>query len=243
MSTVLILGAHSDMAKACAYRYASAGYDLYLAARDADVLTAFANDLIIRTSVSIRCISFDATDFNSHHEFYRQLEIKPEGVISFIGFLGSQAKAQDDWSESIKIIQTNYTGLVSILNIVANDMEDKKSGWIVGVSSVAGDRGRLSNYMYGSAKAGFTAYLSGLRNRLFHSKVHVLTVKPGFVATKMTAEMNLPAKLTAKPEAVAKDIFKAQQKNKNVLYTKWLWRWIMLVIKSIPEWMFKKMKL
>lgn len=136
---------------------------------------------------------------------------------------------------------TNYTGVVSLINIIANDFERRRSGFIVGISSVAGDRGRKSNYLYGSAKAAFTAYLSGLRNRLYEAQVHVLTVKPGFVATKMTEGMDLPEKLTAQPDEVASDIFQAQQKGKNVLYTKWIWRWVMMVIKMIPEWKFKGM--
>jgi len=114
---------------------------------------------------------------------------------------------------------------------------------MVGISSVAGDRGRKSNYIYGSAKAALTAYLSGLRNRLYDAQVQVLTVKPGFVATKMTENMDLPEKLTAQPEEVAEDIYRAQQKGKNVLYTKWIWGWVMMVIKMIPEWKFKGMSI
>ena len=122
-------------------------------------------------------------------------------------------------------------------------LEKEKRGFIVGVSSVAGDRGRKANYIYGSAKAGFSAYLSGLRNRLYESGVHVLTVKPGFVNTKMTEGLDLPPKLTAQPEDVAKDIYRAQQKGKDVLYTKGIWRLVMLIIKYIPEFMFKKMSI
>ena len=140
-------------------------------------------------------------------------------------------------------MDTNYTGVVSLFNIIANDFEDRRSGFMVGISSVAGDRGRKNNYIYGSAKAALTAYLSGLRNRLYDAQVHVMTVKPGFVATKMTEGMDLPEKLTAQPEEVAEDIYKAQQKNKNVLYTKWMWRWVMMMIKMIPEWKFKGMSL
>ena len=122
-------------------------------------------------------------------------------------------------------------------------MEKNKNGFIVGVSSVAGDRGRKANYIYGSSKAAFSAYLSGLRNRLFESKIQVLTVKPGFVATKMTDGLDLPEKLTAQPEEVAKDIFVAQQKGKDILYTKGIWRLIMLIIKHIPEFIFKKLSI
>jgi short-subunit dehydrogenase len=113
----------------------------------------------------------------------------------------------------------------------------------VGISSVAGNRGRQSNYIYGSAKAGFTAYLSGLRNKLYHSKVHVLTVLPGFVNTRMTENLNLPKLLTAQPDEVGAAIYKAVKNKKDVLYVKWFWRWIMLIITSIPESMFKKRKL
>jgi hypothetical protein len=132
---------------------------------------------------------------------------------------------------------------VSLFNIIANDFEKRRSGFIVGISSVAGDRGRKSNYIYGSAKAALTAYLSGLRNRLYDAQVHVMTVKPGFVATKMTEGMDLPEKLTAQPEEVAKDIYKAQQKSKDVLYTKSIWRFIMMIITAIPEWKFKGMSI
>ncbi len=145
-------------------------------------------------------------------------------MISAIGYLGEQEKAQSDFKEAQQIMDTNYTGVVSLFNIIANDFEDRRSGFMVGISSVAGDRGRKSNYIYGSAKAALTAYLSGLRNRLYDAQVHVMTVKPGFVATKMTEGMDLPEKLTAQPEEVAEDIYKAQQKGKNVLYTKWMWR-------------------
>jgi len=182
-------------------------------------------------------------DYESHHQFYEGLKEKPLGVITAVGYLGDQKKAQVDFNEAKPIMDTNYTGVVSLLNIIANDFEQRKSGFIVGISSVAGDRGRKSNYIYGSAKAALTAYLSGLRNRLHDAQVHVLTVKPGFVATKMTEDMDLPEKLTAQPEEVAEDIYKAQQKGKNVLYTKWVWKWVMLIIRNIPEWKFKGMSI
>jgi short-subunit dehydrogenase len=114
---------------------------------------------------------------------------------------------------------------------------------IVGIASVAGERGRQSNYLYGSAKAGFRAYLSGLRNRMHRESVHVVTVQPGFVYTKMTENLNLPKMLTATPDEVAETVYSAVYKRKNVVYVKWFWRWIMVVIKSIPESVFKKLKL
>ena len=243
MAYILIIAAKSDIAKALAKKYAENGYNLYLAARGASELKAFANDLNIRTKSDIKCIELDILDYASHQVVYSSLPEKPEGVISAVGYLGEQQKAQTNFSDAHQIIDTNYTGVVSMLNIIADDFEQRKKGFIVAISSVAGDRGRKSNYLYGSAKAALTAYLSGLRNRLYAANVHVLTVKPGFVATKMTAAMDLPKKLTAQAQQVAEDIYKAQQKNKDVLYTKWIWRWVMLIIRNIPEWKFKRMNL
>src|SRR5690606_97752 len=137
--------------------------------------------------------------------------------------------------ETLRTINTNYTGAVSILNIIAADYALQKKGCIVGISSVAGERGRQSNYIYGSAKAGFTAYLSGLRNKFYDKGVHVVTVLPGFVHTKMTENLDLPKLLTAQPEDVARSIYTAVQKKKNIIYVKWFWRWIMCIIKLIPE--------
>jgi short-subunit dehydrogenase len=243
MSYVLIIGARSDIAKATAREYAKQGYDLYLGARNATNLKQFANDIRVRTTQQVETVELDILDYSSHQDFYNNLDEKPLGVICAVGYLGDQDKSQTNFNEAQQIINTNYTGVVSLLNIIANDFEVRKSGFIVGISSVAGDRGRKSNYTYGSAKAALTAYLSGLRNRLYRSHVHVMTVKPGFVATKMTEDMDLPEKLTAQADEVASAIFKAQQKNKNIIYTKWMWRWIMLIIKSIPEWKFKGMSI
>jgi short-subunit dehydrogenase len=141
------------------------------------------------------------------------------------------------------MMHTNYVGAVSILNLVAHDYLQRRAGVIVGVSSVAGDRGRASKLLYGSSKAGFSAYLSGLRNKLAPSGVHVLSVKPGFVSTRMTAGMDLPPLLTATPEQVALAVYKAVIRRQNTLYVKWFWRWIMLVIRLIPEPLFKKLHL
>lgn len=243
MSHVLILGAKSDIARALAHVYAANGYDLYLAARKPAELAEDLQDLRIRYQVEVSALAFDAVDFDSHAAFFTQLDPKPEIVICVFGVMYEQQLAQQDWNLAYNTLSVNYTGAVSILEIVAKEMESKGKGTIIGVSSVAGDRGRASNYLYGSAKAGFTAYLSGLRNRLAKAGVHVLTVKPGFVRTAMTAHLPLPAPLTAEPQQVAKDIFRAAKNQKNELYTLWMWRYIMLIIKNIPEFIFKKMKL
>ncbi|MCK4577275.1 MAG: SDR family oxidoreductase [Candidatus Marinimicrobia bacterium] len=243
MSYVLILGAKSDIAKAVARIYAQNGYDLFLASRNSDDLDTFRKDIEVRYEINVKLLEFDALKFDSHQVFYDSIVPKPLGVICFIGYLGNQEKALGDFKEAQKIIETNYTGCVSILNIIANDYAKQKNGFIIGISSVAGDRGRKSNYIYGSAKAAFTAYLSGLRNRLHDTSIQVLTVKPGFVNTQMTKGKNLPKKLTAQPEEVARQIYKSHLKGKNVLYTKRVWRYIMMIINLMPEKVFKRMNL
>ena len=152
MSFVLIVGAKSDIAMAIAREYARHGYDLYLAARKSESLALFARDLTIRYQRDIKLLDLDILDYKSHGEFYSHLSVKPKGVISAVGYLGEQEKAQQDFSQVEKIIASNYTGVISLLNLIANDFEHRKSGFIVAVSSVAGDRGRKSNYLYGSEK-------------------------------------------------------------------------------------------
>ena len=243
MSWVLILGAKSDIAKAIAHRFAKAGHNLYLAARNADQLNNSISDLQIRYPIKAKNLEWDAHHQEKHGDFYDSLEPKPDVIIAVAGYMGEQKKAQEDIQERKLIIDTNYSGIVSLLEWAARDFEQKNSGFIIGISSVAGDRGRQSNYLYGSAKAAFTSYLSGLRNRLYPAQVQVLTVKPGFVATAMTQGMDLPRLLTASPEKVAKDVFKAYKKKKCVIYTPWYWRWIMAIIKGVPEKIFRKLKL
>ncbi len=212
MPTVLILGAASDMAIAIAEKFASKGYNIQLAARNVSRLTALQSDLAIKYSSRVSTHEFDALEFNTHKTFFEELTPKPDVTICVFGYLGENEKAAKNWSEASKIIHTNYTGAVSILNAAADYYVSQKSGTIVGISSVAGERGRQSNYLYGSAKAGFTTYLSGLRNSLFHSGVHVVTVQPGFVYTKMTEDLKLPPLLTAKPEEVAEGVYNAVEK-------------------------------
>ena len=243
MNHILILGATSDMAYATAREFAKKGWGLILAGRNVKRLDVLKADLEARHHVPVAVAAFEAADFESHQQFYQRLAVEPSVTAVFFGYLGDQQKAQTDWQEAKQIIDANYTGAVSILNIIANAYEQKRAGVIVGVSSVAGERGRKSNYMYGSAKAGFTAYLSGLRNRLYSSGVHVVTVKPGFVATRMTEHLQLPKPLTASPEQVGKAIYKAVEKRSNVLFVLPIWRLIMQNIRLIPEAVFKKMNL
>jgi len=241
MSSVLILGARSDIAQAIAHRFGREGYDLILAARRADELEPAVKDLEIRHGVGVRAVEFDALEFADHDHFFEKIDPKPDITICVFGVLGDQDMARVDFSLAHRIIDSNYTGAVSILGIVANDYEKKKAGTIIGISSVAGDRGRQSNYVYGSAKAGFTEFLAGLRNRLAPSGVHVMTVKPGFVATRMTEGMKLPGAITARPDQVAESVFKGYRKGRNTIYTLWMWRYIMLIIRHVPEFVFKKL--
>jgi short-subunit dehydrogenase len=243
MSSILILGAMSDVAQAMAHEYAQHGYEIILAARNKDRLEPLVSDLKIRYNVKASAVEFDALNFQSHFNFYRDLPHEPTVVACVFGYLGNTAKGLTDWKEAEQILHVNYTGAVSILNVIASNMMERKHGTIIGISSVAGERGRQSNFLYGSAKAGFTAYLSGLRNKCFHSGVHVMTVKPGFIKTSMTQGMPLNPKLTATPEKIARDIYKAATKKKDVLFSLWMWKYIMKIITSIPEFMFKKLKM
>jgi decaprenylphospho-beta-D-erythro-pentofuranosid-2-ulose 2-reductase len=231
------------MAVAIAKKFASAGHSIQLAARKVTRLQPLQSDLSVRHGTACTLHEFDAERPEGHAAFFASLSPQPDITICVFGYLGEQKIAESDWMECERIIRVNYTGSVSILNIVANAYAAKGAGAIAGISSVAGERGRQSNYFYGSAKAGFTAYLSGLRNRLFHNQVHVLTVQPGFVYTKMTENMPLPKLLTATPDHVAVSVYAGITKKKNVIYVKWFWRWIMLIIKSIPEFLFKKLKM
>lgn len=243
MPSVLILGATSDMGFATAKKFASQQYNIQLAGRNLQALAPLQSDIQIRYGVTCTVYPFDAMAFDSHAAFYNSLPEKPEIVVCVVGYMNDNEKVAASQEETLRTLHTNYTGPVNILNIIAADFALQKKGTIVGISSVAGLRGRQSNYIYGSAKAGFTAYLSGLRNKLFHDGVHVVTVLPGFVNTKMTADLNLPKLLTAQPEYVANVIYTAVKKKKNIVYVKWFWRWIMCIIVNVPEFIFKKKKL
>jgi short-subunit dehydrogenase len=243
MEKVLILGALSDMAEAIVYAYAERGADLVLAARNPSRLDRVAADLEIRFGKRPTIAEFDAEKPETHIPFYNALPFPPDVVVCAFGYLGEQQKAFHNFKEADRIIMVNYTGAVSVLNLAAADMEKRKAGLIIGISSVAGERGRQSNFIYGSAKAGFSTYLAGLRNYLFHHGVHVLTVKPGFAHTKMTEGLALNPALTAIPKQIARDVLKAADKKKNVLYTLWMWRYIMCIIRAVPEPVFKKLRM
>ena len=242
-SPVLILGARSDIGQAIAAAFAGVGHPIQLAARDPGALEKAKTDLELRHNVPISLHVFDTLQTDSHAGFVDDLPELPEVAVSVVGLMGEQAKNERDLEAQARVMRSNFEGPASILSVLANAFEIRGTGTLVGVSSVAGDRGRATNYVYGSAKAGFTAFLSGLRNRLAKKGVHVVTVLPGFVATEMTEGMDLPEKLTAAPEEVGEAVLKAVQKGRNVIYVRRIWWLIMLIIRNIPEMIFKKLSL
>jgi decaprenylphospho-beta-D-erythro-pentofuranosid-2-ulose 2-reductase len=241
--SILVLGGASDIGVAIAHRFAKEGFDVQLAARRPEELERTKSDLETRYGVAVTLHAFDALAFHAHEHFMAGLPKAPYVVACVVGLLGDQRENETDLEAAVRVMRSNYEGPAAILSVIANQFEVRGSGTIIGVSSVAGDRGRATNYVYGSAKAGFTAFLSGLRNRLAKKGVHVMTVKPGFVATRMTEGMKLPPALTATPEAVADQIFSGFLKGRDVIYTKSIWRLVMAIITSIPEGIFKKLKI
>lgn len=241
--TILILGAKSDIGVAISHRFARSGYNIILAARDSDKLSDHECDLRLRYNVEVTSYEFDATNTDFFEEFADSLHEQPSVVVCLVGYLGNQKESEENLPQMSKVLNTNFLGPAAILSVFANKFEKSKAGVIVGVSSVAGERGRASNYVYGAAKAGLSAYLSGLRNRLTPHSVRVITVLPGFVETKMTRNMQLPKLLTVQPEHVASRIFDATISRNDVVYVSSIWRIIMLVIKNIPEPIFKRLSL
>ena len=241
--SILVLGANSDIARACAHRYAQDGYAVRLAARDTNALASDVTDIALRHRVDATAHAFDALDTPGFAAFLDALPELPDTVLCAVGFMGEQDQSQTDPDAAARVLRSNFEGPALILGLLAERFEARGSGTIIGISSVAGDRGRASNYVYGAAKAGFTAFLSGMRNRFARSDIHVMTVKPGFVATRMTEGLDLNPRLTAQPDEVADAIFAAQTKRRNVIYVKPLWRWIMTIIRVLPEVVFKKTSL
>ena len=241
--TVLILGARSDIAISVAHQFAKIGYNIQLAARNVKSLETDKSDIEIRYNVSVTLHNFDVLDIDSHERFIHSLPGLPGIAVCAVGYMGEQTESERNLHLAVRVMRSNFEGPACILAVLANHFENRGSGTLVGISSVAGERGRATNYIYGSAKAGFTAFLSGLRNRLAKKGVHVITLLPGLVATKMTSGMDLPVKLTAQPDEVAIAVLSAVQKKNNVVYIKWIWWPIMMIIRNIPEWVFKKTKI
>ena len=240
---VLILGATSDIGQATAHAFANKGHPIQLAARNSARLAAHQTDLQVRYIVPVSLHECDALATETHAAFIDGLSELPDIAVSAVGVLGNQAASETDFAAAIVVIRSNFEGPASLLSELAKRFETRGSGTLVGISSVAGIRGRASNFIYGSGKAGFSAFLSGLRNRLANKGVHVVTVLPGFVNTQMTANLNLSTKLTAEPKEVADAIVNAVDKRKNVIYIRPIWRIIMLIIGFIPEPIFKRLNI
>lgn len=240
--TWVILGATSSMARAFARAVAEDGAGVLLAGRDMADLETMATDCELRGAALAEAHGFDARNAASFEALLERTQ-GLEGVLNvavFVGSMPAQAQIDEDPSLIDGVVADNYAGPAAFLQAFAPQMEARGSGCVVGVGSVAGDRGRIGNYVYGSAKAGFHTYLSGLRNRLTRAGGHVVTVKPGFVDTAMTWGIE-GMFLVASPDRIAADILKAVRKKRDVIYTPAFWWIIMTIIKAIPERVFKKL--
>lgn len=241
---MIVLGSTSEVAQAFVEKVLQEGEKfekIYLFTSNKETTERFALHIDVKYLQQSEIIELDLTREINYFDFDH---VNSSLLFCATGYLGeSTEEGLFDNKNTEKIIDINFAKLVPIINYFAHKFENRRSGTIIGLSSVAGDRGRQSNFIYGSAKAAFTAYLSGLRNYLFSKKVHVMTVKPGFMATKMTEGLPLNPKLTATPKQAAECIFKAYKKKKNTIYVLPIWGIIMMIIRNIPEFIFKKLKL
>lgn len=245
MRHVLILGGTSAIATAAARLFAADGDRLHLVDLDKDRLEATAEDLTVRGAASCTYAAADLMETDKHAAIIDAAEKKLDGldtVLLAYGTLSKQAECEADAALTLRELSLNFTSAASLLTIVANRLEARGSGRIGVISSVAGDRGRRSNYVYGSAKAGLTAFCSGLRARLSGAGVSVTTIKPGLVDSPMTAEFDNKGALWSNPEKVGAKIYKAMEKGKGDVYVPWFWWPIMFIIRSLPEFIFKKLK-
>tara|TARA_B100001564_G_scaffold341125_1_gene335429 strand:+ start:418 stop:1149 length:732 start_codon:yes stop_codon:yes gene_type:complete len=243
MKYVLIIGAKSELGLELASLYARNNYNIYLAGRSIIDLEVKSNNLEKKYQIKSVLCELDVTDYESHQKFYESLEIKPTGVIYLAGYYPDPSLSTSKWSETYKTVEINYLGCMSILNIVANQFVKDRRGFIIAVSSVSGVRGRAKNYIYGSSKAGLIAYMSGLRNRLDKYNINVLTVIPGYLNKANSSKKDYSSFLVSSSKNLANVIFSAQQNNKSIIYSSGLWRIIMFIIKIIPEYIFKKLKI
>ncbi|MBW8361388.1 MAG: SDR family NAD(P)-dependent oxidoreductase [Kaistella sp.] len=241
---MIVLGSNSEVAQEFVEKALKEGEKfskIYLFTSHAETSEKFVKHIQVKYVQQAEIVDLDLT---KEIDWSRFENINSDLVFCAIGHLGeSTEESLYDNKNTEKIISINYAKLIPVLNYFAEKMERKRSGTLIVLSSVAGERGRQSNFIYGSAKAGLTAYLSGLRNYLYDKKVHVLTVKPGFMATKMTEGLPLNPHLTATAKEAAANIYKAYKKGKNVAYVLPVWELIMLIIRNIPEFIFKKLKL
>ena len=245
MRRVLIMGATSAIAEATARILAARADSLYLVGRRADALEAIAADLKVRGAPQVQFEALDANDLLSHEPMLARATQALSGldtVLIAYGTLGDQQACEASAQLTVRELTTNAISIVALVTLIAQQFEQRKSGTIAVISSVAGERGRASNYVYGSAKALVTAFLSGLRQRLSKSGIAVITIKPGFVDTPMTAAFAKGA-LWAKPQTVAAGIVHAMDRGAAVVYLPFFWRPIMAVIRAIPEVIFARLRL
>ena len=241
----IIIGATSGIARSVSIELANRNYELILVARDYEELQRISADLKIRNLNLNKIYVLNILEHASIKPTIKKILNENEDIDEmyfFIGYLGDQQLAQNDWQERERILDINYKMPVHILSIFASYFEKQKKGKMIIIGSVAGDRGRQSNYFYGSAKAGLHIFAQGLRNRLNKNNVHVMTVKLGFIDTAMTFGLS-GLFFVASPQKAAMRILKAASKNKDVVYIPFFWKYIMLIIKSIPETIFKKLSL
>jgi hypothetical protein len=243
MKRVLIIGATSAIATACARIWAGQGSEFFLVGRSGEKLEQSAADLTARGAKAVTVHCMDATDFAAHGSMLesciaamRQIDI----ALIAHGTLPDQKACEQDVSVALAELNNNGTSVIGLLTVLANQFEKQRCGTLAVISSVAGDRGRPSNYLYGTAKAAVSTFCEGLRARMFKVGVHVITIKPGFVDTPMTKGLPLPAALVAKPEQVATLIVKGIDGKKNTIYVPGFWRLIMLIIKMVPAFVFKR---
>jgi decaprenylphospho-beta-D-erythro-pentofuranosid-2-ulose 2-reductase len=245
---VVLVGATSAVAVSLARRLAARGWYLHLLARDLPRLEELAADLRVRGAAGASGGTFDAADVPAiPAAFAAAVAALPgplDGVIVCHGLLPDEAGRLPDATEVRTTIDVNFTSVAILLSLAAEELAARRRGFLAAISSVAGDRGRQSNFCYGSAKAGLSAWLSGLRNRLQPSGVQVLTIKPGIIDSPMTAGLAVgPKALITTPDVVAADIERALLRGRDVIYTPWFWRPIMAIIRAIPEPVFKRLKL
>jgi len=246
MKKILVIGATSAIAQATARLWATQGHRLYLVGRDEARLQTIAGDLKIRGAATVALTTLDVNDFDRHGAVLDAATAALGGldiVLIAHGTLGDQSASEADFSVALQEFNTNAISVISLLTHLANRFEIQRQGTIAVISSVAGDRGRQSNYVYGTAKGAVTVFLQGMRNRLHRSGVQVLTIKPGFVDTPMTADIDKKGPLWARPEAIAQAILRGIEQRRDVIYAPWFWRWILAVIRLIPERLFKRLRL
>jgi short-subunit dehydrogenase len=243
---VAIFGATSGIAVALARRFAETGARLVLVARDEEALAGEAADLKVRGAAEVVTQRADFADTAALTPVAEAAWSALGGIdIALVayGSLPDQAEAQGSAAAAEAALRLNFVSPAILCDALARAFETQRSGTIAVISSVAGDRGRQSNYIYGSAKGGLQRYLEGLRHRLSKAGVAVLDIRPGFVSTKMTAHLPQKGPLWATPEQVAADIMGAVDKGRTVLYTPWFWRFVMLIIRSVPARIFHRTSL